>query len=133
MKSIYNKLLILMTLSLSVGYSQDTTIELEHKVARFVIEDLVTGDQAKEELFLTKEQIALLHTKIDLKDSIIFKKDAIISNFEEIIGAKTEQLEVSNDLSKRLKGDLKKQKATNKLYKLGGGGLVAVLLALTIL
>ena len=54
MKSIYNKLLILMILSLSVGYSQDTTIELEHKVARLVIEDLVTGDQAKEELFLTK-------------------------------------------------------------------------------
>ena len=128
MKSIYSKLLILMTLSLSVGYSQDTTIELEHKVARFVIEDLVTGDQAKEELFLTKDQIALLRSKITLKDSIISKKGDIILNYEEIIGARTEQLKTSKELSKKLKQDLKKEKAKSRILQMGGGLVVGALI-----
>ena len=64
MKYIYSKLLILMILNLNVGYSQDTTIELEYKIARLIIEDLTTGDQAKEELFFTQEQFGLLNQKI---------------------------------------------------------------------
>lgn len=121
-----------MTLSLSVGYSQDTTIELEHQVARFVIEDLVSGDAAKEELFLTKEQIATLNQKISIKDSIITKKDAIIGNYEEILGTKDEQLGLSKELTGKLKTDLKKQKAKAKMFGLGSGalGILAILLVL---
>ena len=52
-----------MILNLNVGYSQDTTIELEYKIARLIIEDLTTGDQAKEELFFTQEQFGFLTTK----------------------------------------------------------------------
>jgi len=101
---------------------------LEHKVARFVIEDLVTGDQAKEELFLTKDQIALLRSKITLKDSIISKKGDIILNYEEIIGARTEQLNTSKELSKKLKQDLKKEKAKSRILQMGSGLVVGALI-----
>lgn len=109
-----------MILNLNVGYSQDTTIELEHKIARLIIKDLITGDQAKEDLLFTQEQFGFLTQKIILKDSIIFKQSLKIDNYEDIIGTRSEQLKLSKDLSTQLKLDLKKQKAKTKLFKLGG-------------
>ena len=54
-----------MILNLNVGYSQDTTIELEYKIARLIIEDLTTGDQAKEELSFTHHlRIVLFLNKV---------------------------------------------------------------------
>ena len=109
-----------MILNLNVGYSQDTTIELEYDIARLVIEDLIKGDVSKEELFLSKNQIKVLESKISLKDSIIIKNNDIIGNYESIMGKQTEQLSSIKDLSKQLQLDLKKQKATPQLFKLGG-------------
>ena len=109
-----------MILNSNVGYSQDTTIELEHKIARLIIEDLITGDQAKEELFFTQEQFGFLTQKVSLKDSIIFKQSLKINNYEDIIGTRSQQLKLSKDLSTQLQLDLKKQKAKTKLFKLGG-------------
>ena len=109
-----------MILNLNVGYSQDTTIELEHKIARLIIKDLITGDQAKEDLLFTQEQFGFLTQKIILKDSIIFKQSLKINNYEDIIGTRSEQLKLSKDLSTQLKLDLKKQKSKTKLFKLGG-------------
>jgi len=122
-----------MILSLNVGYSQDTTIELEYRIARLVIADLVEGDQVKEELFLNEQQLAILQSKILLKDNVIFKKDEIIKNYEEIIGTRSEQLKLSKDLSTQLQGDLKKQKAKTKLFQLGGASVVVGALVLSIL
>jgi len=109
-----------MILNLNVGYSQDTTIELEYDIARLVIEDLIKGDASKEELFLSKNQIKVLESKISLKDSIIIKNNDIIGNYESIMGKQTEQLSSIKDLSKQLQLDLKKQKAKTQLFKLGG-------------
>jgi len=109
-----------MILNLNVGYSQDTTIELEHKIARLIIEDLIMGDQAKEDLLLTQEQFGFLTQKISFKDSIIFKQSLKINNYEDIMGTRSQQLKLSKDLSTQLQLDLKKQKAKTKLFKLGG-------------
>ena len=109
-----------MILNLNVGYSQDTTIELEHKIARLIIEDLIIGDQAKEDLLLTQEQFGFLTQKISFKDSIIFKQSLKINNYEDIMGTRSQQLKLSKDLSTQLQLDLKKQKAKTKLFKLGG-------------
>ena len=133
MKYIYSKLLILMILNLNVGYSQDTTIELEYDIARLVIEDLIKGDASKEELFLSKDQIKVLESKISLKDSIILKKNDIIGNYESIMGKQTEQLSSIKDLSKQLQLDLKKQKAKTQLFKLGGTTVLIGAVILTIL
>lgn len=109
-----------MILNLNVGYSQDTTIELEYKIARLIIEDLTTGDQAKEELLFTQEQFGFLTQKVSLKDSIIFKQSLKIKNYEDIMSTRSEQLKLSKDLSTQLKLDLKKQKTKTRLFKLGG-------------
>jgi len=109
-----------MILNLNVGYSQDTTIELEHNIARLIIEDLIIGDQAKEDLLLTQEQFGFLTQKISFKDSIIFKQSLKINNYEDIMGTRSQQLKLSKDLSTQLQLDLKKQKAKTKLFKLGG-------------
>jgi hypothetical protein len=122
-----------MILNLNVGYSQDTTIELEYDIARLVIEDLIKGDASKEELFLSKDQIKVLESKISLKDSIILKKNDIIGNYESIMGKQTEQLSSIKDLSKQLQLDLKKQKAKTQLFKLGGTAVLIGAVILTIL
>ena len=95
-----------MILSLNVGLSQDTTIELEYKIARLVIEDLITGDKAKEDLLFANEQLNLQSQKISLKDSIIFKQSLKIDNYKDIMNTRSEQLQLSKDLTTQLKLDL---------------------------
>jgi len=111
-----------MILNLSVGLAQDTQqIQLAPKVARLVVTDLLEGDQAKLEVKLLDQQVTLLKDKIKVLDSIAGKKDVIISNYEEILGKKDNQLNLSSELSKKLQTDLKKQKAKTKLFQMGSG------------
>ena len=104
-------LMILMIVSLK-SFSQtdtDTTsIQLQKPIAKLVIKDLITGDGAKEELVHTVDKLQLLEQKIVLKDSIITNLNGQISNFNSIIGTKSDQLSLSKELSERLKKDLKK-------------------------
>ena len=125
--------LSLMILNLSVGLAQDTQqIQLTPKVARFVVTDLLEGDQAKLEVKLLDQQVTLLKDKIKVLDSITGKKDAIISNYEEILGKKDSQLNLSSELSKRLQTDLKKQKAKTKLFQMGSGVFAIAAIALVL-
>jgi len=75
-------------------------------------------------LSLSLGKIKLLEQKVVLKDSIIFNLNSQLGNFESIMVTKTDQLSISQELSKRLQLDLKKQKAKTKL--MGGAGIVAV-------
>ena len=123
-------LITLMTTSLK-GFSQSatdsTSIQLQKPVARLVIKDLITGDGAKSELALTLDKIKILEQKIVLKDSVIFNLNTKIDNFNLILLTKTDQLALSQELSKKLQTDLKKQKFKNKLT--AGAGVVAVIAA----
>ena len=120
-------LITLMMMSLK-GFSQNvtdsTSIQLKKPIAKLVIKDLITGDGAKKELALTLDKINLLKQKIVLKDSIIFSLNSQVGNFESIMLTKSDQLALSQELSKRLQTDLKKQKLKTKL--MGGAGLVAI-------
>ena len=114
--------LSLMILNLSFGLAQDTQqIQLQPRVARLVVTDLLEGDQAKLEVKLLDQEVTLLKDKIKVLDSIAGKKDAIISNYEDILGKKDNQLNLSSELSKKLQADLKKQKAKTKLFQMGSG------------
>lgn len=124
MKYIFKTFLILMTLSWSNGFSQDTQISLQTQVARLVITDLVKGDSAKEQIKLLAKEADLLAEQISVKDSIIVKQKSIISNYEEIVGTKEKQLNTSKELSLMLQTDLKKQKAKTKLFKFASGGMI---------
>jgi len=123
-------LILLMTMSLK-GFSQNvtnsTSIQLKKPIAKLVIKDLITGDGAKNELAITIDKIKLFEQKIVLKDSIILNLNNKINNFDSILLTKSDQLLLSQELSKRLEQDLQKQKLKNKLT-MGAGilGIVAV-------
>jgi hypothetical protein len=100
---------------------------LKKPIAKLVIKDLITGDGAKNELAITIDKIKLFEQKIVLKDSVILNLNNKINNFDSILLTKSDQLLLSQELSKRLEQDLKKQKLKNKLT-MGAGilGIVAV-------
>ena len=99
----------------------NSSIQLQKPIAKLVIKDLITGDGAKEELVLTTDKINLLEQKIVLKDSVINSLELQVNNFNAILSTKTDQLAISQELSKKLQTDLKKQKLKTKLV--GGGGI----------
>lgn len=124
--------LSLMILNLSVGLAQDTQqIQLTPQVARLVVTDLIEGDSAKDQLKALSKEADLLYSQIILKDSIIFKKDKMILNYEEIIGSKSKQLQLQQELTNKLKLDLKKTQLKNKLTV--GAGIALVIGAITVL
>ena len=120
-------LILLMMMSLK-GFSQNvtdsTSIQLKKPIAKLVIKDLITGDGIKEELSLSISKIKLLEQKVVLKDSVIKNLNFQVGNFKSIMISKSDQLALSQELSKRLQTDLKKQKLKTKL--MGGAGLVAI-------
>ena len=101
---------------------------MQKPIARLVIKDLITGDGAKDELALTLDKIKILEQKIVLKDSIITNLNFQIDNFNSILSTKSDQLTLSQELSKKLEVDLQKQKVKNKLTM--GVGIVGIVAAL---
>tara|TARA_Y100000768_G_C23616290_1_gene512901 strand:- start:217 stop:621 length:405 start_codon:yes stop_codon:yes gene_type:complete len=121
-------LIILMMMSFTSFSQNDTdtlSIRLEKPVAKLVIKDLITGDEAKEELGLSVKKFQLLEQKVVLKDSVITNLNDQISNFNTMMSTKQDQLNLSQELSKKLQKDLKKQKLKTKLA--GGAGVIAVI------
>jgi hypothetical protein len=128
-------LIFLVMMSLQ-GFSQKDTkkvIQLKKPIARLVIKDLITGDGAKKEISLLNTKLSLLEKKVIVKDSVILNLNGRVMNFESILSTKTNQIAISQELSKKLQFSLKKQKAKTKLFQYGGSailiGAVALLLA----
>ncbi len=118
--------LMMMSLnSFSQNVTDSTSIQLKKPIAKLVIKDLITGDGAKKELVLYSDKIKLFQEKIILKDSIILNLNDKVTNFNSILLTKSDQLALSQELSKKLEQDLKKQKFKNKLT--AGAGVVAVI------
>ena len=122
-------LLILLTLASLKGSSQtvtdSTTIRLKKPIARLVIKDLINGDGNKQEIILLGDKINILNQKSILKDSIIFNLDLQINNFNSILFQKSNQLEISRELTEKLQLDLKKQKFKTKFVS--GIGIIAII------
>lgn len=97
---------------------------MQKPIARLVIKDLITGDGAKSELALTMDKIKILEQKVILKDSIIGNLNTQVGNFNSILATKSDQLVLSQELSKKLEQDLQKQKLKNKLTM--GAGLIGI-------
>ena len=127
-------LIFLMMMSWS-SFSQiatdSTSIQLEKKIAKLIIKDLLLGDSYKNELKLTDTKIDILEQKLVLKDSIIFNLESKSNNFESILLSKQDQLSLSQELSRKLQTDLKKQRVKTKLF--GGAGILIAAGAVIIL
>ena len=124
-------LIMLSFISFSQSVIDTTSIRLEEPIAKLVIKDLITGDEAKEELSINENKFQLLEKKLVFKDSIIFNLNTQVGNFESIINTKSNQLSLSKELSEKLQKDLKKQKLKTKLV--AGGGAVAILAVIFLL
>jgi hypothetical protein len=98
------------------------SIQLEKPIAKLIIKDLLIGDSYRTELSLVNTKINLLEQKVFLKDSIIFSLNTKSSNFENILYTKQDQLSISQELTRNLQTDLKKQKLKTKLF--GGTGIL---------
>jgi len=111
--------------SFSQNVTDSTKIQLTKPIVKLVIKDLIKGDGAKQELVLFGSKIKLLEQKVFLKDSVILNLNSKIYNFNSILNTKDNQLSLSQELSKKLQNDLKKQKLKNKLTV--GAGVVAII------
>ena len=120
------KMLIFLMMTSWSCFSQiaidSISIQLEKPIAKLIIKDLLIGDSYRTELSLVNTKINLLEQKVFLKDSIIFSLNIKTSNFENILYTKQDQLAISQELSRNLQNDLKKQKIKTKI--LGGSGLL---------
>tara|TARA_B110000977_G_scaffold45498_1_gene61846 strand:- start:13 stop:381 length:369 start_codon:yes stop_codon:yes gene_type:complete len=112
-------------ISFSQTATDSTKIQLTKPIVKLVIKDLIKGDGAKQELVLFGSKIKLLEQKVFLKDSVILNLNSKIHNFNSILDTKGNQLSLSQELSKKLQNDLKKQKLKNKLTV--GAGVVAII------
>ena len=99
-------------------------------MAKLVIKDLLTGDEAKDQLVLSVKKFQLLEQKVVLKDSVISNLNDQITNFNSMILTKNDQLSLSEELSKKLKKDLQKQKLKTKLVGLAGIGVAVGILVI---
>ena len=99
-------------------------------MAKLVIKDWLTGDEAKDELVLSVKKFQLLEQKVVLKDSVISNLNDQITNFNSMILTKNDQLSLSEELSKKLKKDLQKQKLKTKLVGLAGIGVAVGILVI---
>ena len=128
------KLILLISLLLVSfkSFSQnDTIVSLKQPIAKLVIKDLISGDGAKLELLSIQELLKLEQKKVVLKDSVIGKLDTKVLNLENIILKKDEQFSLEAEKSKQLEKELKGQRRTTFLYKVGtyvGIGALLVLL-----
>ena len=94
-------------------------MKLQVPIVRLVIKDLVTYDGLKLELDKTVELLTLERQKVGVKDSMISNLNTKVVNLQEIINKTNEQFEVETQKSKDLLKELKGQRRTTFLYKMG--------------
>ena len=123
------KLIVLIALLLVSfkSFSQtDTIVSLREPVAKLVIKDLVSYDGIRLELKETIELLSLERKKVSVKDSVIFSLNQKTLNLQDIINKTNEQYKLESEKSKDLLKELKGQRRTTFLYKLGTtAGMVA--------
>lgn len=98
---------------------KDSVVKLQVPIVRLVIKDLVTYDGLKLELEKTVELLTLERQKVGVKDSMISNLNTKVVNLQEIINKTNEQVALENQKSKDLLKELKGQRRTTFLYKLG--------------
>jgi len=102
-------------------------------VVKLIIKDLISGDSAKAQLKLTEEQLKHTEKLVSLKDSIIFKQEEKFSIYDKILLEKDSKIKIMDDKISEVSKDLKKEKFKNKLTKIVGSSLTAILAVLLII
>jgi hypothetical protein len=95
-----------------------------------IVKDLLSGDEAKEQLKLTEFQLKETEKKVDLKDSIIYKMEEKEKNYMQIIFDERSKYGVLEDHTKKVENNLKIEKLKGRFSRsiLGGGAAILVIL-----
>jgi hypothetical protein len=106
-------------------------VVLKEPIAKLVIKDLVSYDGLKLELDKTIELLSLERKKISLKDSVITSLNTKTLNLQDIINKKDEQFKLQTEKAESLVKELKGQRRTTFLYKVGTtAGMIATTILL---
>tara|TARA_R100000329_G_C7588991_1_gene208872 strand:+ start:318 stop:692 length:375 start_codon:yes stop_codon:yes gene_type:complete len=117
--------------SFSQTDTTSTTIQLSKPIAKLVVTDLISGDQAKIEVKTLGELISELEKKNTTSLNIIENLETQNKNFSLMINDYKEKSETQAQLSEDLQKALKRQKRQTTIYKIGSTvGLAATVLLL---
>lgn len=99
---------------------QDSTkIQLTRPVAEVVAKGLVRYDGQVLEISELNKQIQLYIDKVSKKDEVIVTLESKVVNLETIISKKDEQFNLERQKSEELLKELKGQRRTTFMYKVG--------------
>lgn len=117
----------------NVTYVVNDTIKLPYHVAKQVVKDLVSGDSAKAELVLTRQQLQLTEQKVALKDTVIKFYQEKEEYYVQLIQAEKSRASLWRGQYKTLQIDYKKAIRKNILLKVTSGVLTGTFGVLYIL
>jgi hypothetical protein len=109
-----------MILSLIAFSQKDTIIPTKcfpAPIVKLIAKDLISGDQAKEELKLTLKELEETQLKVSLKDSIILKMNEKEVNYNRVISEQTKQYAILQTHSTEVEKSLKAMKSRNIFTK----------------
>jgi hypothetical protein len=113
-------LTLTMILSLIAFSQKDTIIPTKcfpAPIVKLIAKDLISGDQAKEELKLTLKELEETQLKVSLKDSIILKMNEKEVNYNRVISEQTKQYAILQTHSTEVEKSLKAMKSRNIFTK----------------
>lgn len=99
--------------------SDTTKVVLSKEIAKQVVKDLIRLDGCQEELKLIQNKIIKLEERESQKDTIISLLKDKDKNNQFINNQKDRQINLYDNMSKSLEKELKSQKRTTLLYKIG--------------
>ena len=111
--------------------SDTTKVVLSKDIAKQVVKDLIRLDGCQEELKLIQNKVIKLEERESQKDTIISLLKDKDKNNQFINNQKDRQINLYDDMSKSLEKELKSQKRTTLLYKVGT--IVGIILTSTLL
>ncbi len=109
-----------MMLVCGKSFSQTDTknkVVIDTSIAKKIAIDLIKGDECKEELKITKNNVLLLEKKVSLKDSIIICNKNHINNLDKIVEGKDNLLKISEENLSTAKKQISKYKGNLFLWK----------------
>lgn len=124
-------LISILTLKLTVFSQIDTSSQhtkcFDIPVTKEIIKDLLSGDSAKAQLNLTKQELVEMENKVIMKDSVISILRDKESNYKEIIDSQNEKYSILTTHTKKVEKKLKNEKVKNKYTSTLSGIIIVTL------
>lgn len=112
--------------------SDDSIVCVSKWLMQRVIQDLESGDLAKEQLILERDIQDKLREKLSIKDTIISSYKLKEKNFHNEMDVITEVLKLKEDQVQVAKDETKHYKKQRNLFGLSSGGIIVLILLILI-